>query len=34
VEKSWTPLGIFRDDDEVRVAPFNAIVIRLADLWA
>jgi hypothetical protein len=26
------PLGIFRDDDMVSEAPFDAIVIRLADL--
>lgn len=29
----WKPLGHLRDDDEVSVAPFDAIVIRLADLW-
>ena len=26
-------LSVFRDDDMVSVAPFDAIVIRLADLW-
>ena len=26
-------LGVFRDDDNVNVAPFDAITIRLADLW-
>ncbi len=31
---SWQPLGIFRDDTQVRVAPFDTIVIHLADLWA
>lgn len=29
----WKPLGIFRDDDTVSIAPFDAIVIRPADLW-
>lgn len=28
----WRPLGLFRDDDEVSVAPFDAIVIHLAEL--
>jgi hypothetical protein len=32
-DAKWTPLGVFRDDDAVSVAPFDAIVIRLADLW-
>ena len=30
----WAPLGVFRDDDSVSVAPFDAVAIRLADLWA
>jgi Uma2 family endonuclease len=30
----WRPLGSFRDDDRVSVAPFDAILIRLAELWA
>ena len=30
---SWRPLGIFRGDDCVRVAPFDTIAIHLADLW-
>ncbi len=30
---SWLPLGIFRDDELIRVAPFDTIVIHLADLW-
>jgi len=34
VAESWTPLGVYRDDDTVSVAPFAAISIRLADLWA
>jgi hypothetical protein len=33
VDAAWSPLGTFRDDDMVSVAPFDAIVIRLADLW-
>jgi len=33
VDARWTPLGFFRDDDAVSVAPFDAIVIHLADLW-
>jgi len=31
-DAKWRPLGIFRDDDMVSVAPFDAIVSRLADL--
>ena len=30
---AWTPLDTFRDDGMVSIAPFDAIVIRLADLW-
>jgi Uma2 family endonuclease len=30
----WAPLGLFRDDDPVSVAPFEAVTVRLADLWA
>ena len=33
VETKWKPLGVFRDDDRVSIAPFDAINIRLADLW-
>ena len=33
VDTAWRPLGFFRDDDLVSVAPFDAIVIRLTDLW-
>jgi Uma2 family endonuclease len=29
----WRPLGLFRDEDQVSLAPFDAIVIHLADLW-
>jgi Uma2 family endonuclease len=32
-DNKWTPLGVFRDKDEVCVPPFDAIVIRLGDLW-
>ena len=32
-DAEWTVLNVFRDDDTVSVAPFDAIVIRLADLW-
>jgi len=30
---NWSPLGFFRDDDRVSVAPFAEIVIYLAELW-
>ena len=30
---SWAPLGMFRDDDRVCVAPFDAVSIHLAELW-
>jgi Uma2 family endonuclease len=30
----WQPLGFFRDDDRVSVAPFDAIRIHLDELWA
>ena len=29
----WLPLGIYRDDDVVRVAPFDRVSIHLMDLW-
>jgi Uma2 family endonuclease len=29
----WQILGVFRDDDSVSVAPFDAITIHLSDLW-
>lgn len=32
-EGSWRPLRIFRADDKVSVAPFEAATIDLADLW-
>ncbi len=31
--ESWVPLGLFRDDDRVSIAPFDAISIHLAELW-
>lgn len=34
IDTQWSILGIFRDDDTVSVAPFNAIVIYLSDLWS
>jgi Uma2 family endonuclease len=30
----WRPIGLYRDDDQVRAAPFDAITIHLSDLWA
>lgn len=33
IASNWQVLGIFRDDDTVSVAPFDAIVIHLSDLW-
>jgi hypothetical protein len=33
-DTKWRPLAIFRDDDTVCVAPFDKIVIHLADLWS
>jgi Uma2 family endonuclease len=32
-EGQWAPLGIFRDDDVVRIASFDSVAIYLADLW-
>ncbi len=29
----WTVTGLFQDQDEVSVAPFDAAVIALGDLW-
>lgn len=31
---SWQLFGIFQGDGQVRVTPFDTIVIHLADLWA
>jgi len=33
VDGRWLLLGSWRSDDEARVAPFEAILISLADLW-
>lgn len=30
----WTVTGLYADEDEVRAAPFEAIVLNLGDLWA
>ncbi len=32
-EGKWTVVGLFKDQDEVRVAPFDEIRLPLADLW-
>lgn len=29
----WLELGTWSDDDVVRIEPFDAVAIRLADLW-
>jgi Uma2 family endonuclease len=34
VEDRWGPLGLYRDDDRVAVAPFEAVTLHLAELWA
>ena len=31
---SWGSLGVFRDDDQISVRPFEAVTIHLSDLWA
>ena len=33
VADEWRSSGLFRDDDRVSVAPFDAVVICLSDLW-
>jgi hypothetical protein len=33
-DAKWRPLAIFRENDTVGVAPFDQIVIYLADLWS
>ena len=30
----WTVTGLYADEDEVRAAPFEAMVLNLEDLWA
>jgi len=32
-EGEWTALGVYEGDAEARIPPFDAIVLRLADLW-
>jgi len=32
-EGRWLELGTWSDDDVVRIEPFDAVEIRLADLW-
>ncbi len=32
-EGKWTALGVYEGDAEARIPPFDAIVLRLADLW-
>ena len=29
----WAPLGFYRDDESACVAPFDAVTLRLTDLW-
>jgi len=29
----WTVTGLYKDQDEIRAAPFDASAIALADLW-
>lgn len=33
VEGRWTLVGIFKDEDKVKIAPFQEITIALSDLW-
>jgi Uma2 family endonuclease len=33
-EEGWTLVATFRDDDEVRAAPFDAIAFPLSALWS
>lgn len=32
-EQRWTVLGLFKDADHVRAAPFQEVDVALADLW-
>ena len=32
-DRHWTVAGLYQGQDEVSVAPFDAIVIALDDLW-
>ena len=29
----WAVTGLYSDEDEVRAAPFDALTLRLGDLW-
>lgn len=33
-DRSWREIGRFAFNDRVSVAPFDAVTIQLADLWA
>ncbi len=33
-EGCWTVIGLFQDNDTVRVAPFDELALSLGDLWA
>lgn len=33
VEGRWVELGVYGEDDVVRVAPFEAIELKLGDIW-
>ena len=30
---NWTVTGLYTDEDEIRVSPFDAITLKLGDLW-
>jgi Uma2 family endonuclease len=33
-EGYWTVIGLFQENEIVRIAPFEALALNLADLWA
>jgi Uma2 family endonuclease len=33
-ENCWTVIGLFHDNETVRVAPFEELALNLEDLWA
>ncbi len=33
-DAQWAPLGRYRDDESACIAPFDAVVLSLTDLWA
>ncbi len=33
VEGRWVELGVYGEDDVARVAPFEAIELKLGDIW-